>query len=148
MGQIKLDVIFGTKENYRREPIWFEVVDHQSAYHAILGRPALAKFMAIPHYAYLKMKMPGEKGIITVVGDYRLSLSCASAGAKMADAILLAEELKEIKRKVVGDPTPAPGDKKPANESAFKAAKDTRKVLLNPTDPTKFVLAGLSLDGK
>jgi hypothetical protein len=37
----------------------FEVVDPDSPYHALLGRPALAKFMASTHVAYLKMKMPG-----------------------------------------------------------------------------------------
>ena len=57
MGKIRLDVIFGSKSNYRREPIWFEVVNLSSPYHALLGRPALAKFMAVPHYAYLNMKI-------------------------------------------------------------------------------------------
>jgi hypothetical protein len=39
--------------------IQFEVADFETSYHAILGRPALAKFMAIPHYPYLLLKMPG-----------------------------------------------------------------------------------------
>ena len=69
MGKIRLDVVFGTKENFRRELIWFEVVNHSSPNHAILGCPALAKFMAVSHYAYLKMKMPGYSGIITITGD-------------------------------------------------------------------------------
>ena len=47
------------------------MVDLKSPYHALLGRPALAKFMAVPHYAYLKMNMPSSKGILTVSGDYR-----------------------------------------------------------------------------
>jgi hypothetical protein len=47
MGRIELEVPFG-----RREPIWFKVVDLNSPYHALLGRPALANFMAIPHYTY------------------------------------------------------------------------------------------------
>src|SRR4051812_21161754 len=29
-GRIRLDVIFGTEENFRREPIWFEVADLSS----------------------------------------------------------------------------------------------------------------------
>ena len=49
LGKIRLDVIFGDEANFRREPIWFEVVDFNSPYHALLGRPALAKFMAVPH---------------------------------------------------------------------------------------------------
>jgi hypothetical protein len=68
MGRVQLEVLFGEKGNSRREPIWFEVVDISSPYHALLGRPALAKFMAVPHYAYLKMKLPGPRGVITVSG--------------------------------------------------------------------------------
>jgi hypothetical protein len=59
MGRVQLEVLFGEKGNSCREPIWFEVVDISSPYHALLGRPALAKFMAVPHYADLKMKLPG-----------------------------------------------------------------------------------------
>ena len=57
-------------------------------------------FMAVPHYAYLKMKMPGPKGIITVSGDYKRSIECARANAKLAEALVIAEELEEIKHKV------------------------------------------------
>ena len=49
IGRIQLDVLFGNSGHFRREPIWFEVVDLSSAYHALLGWPALAKFMAVPH---------------------------------------------------------------------------------------------------
>ncbi|XP_066358216.1 uncharacterized protein, partial [Miscanthus floridulus] len=38
------------------------VADFESSYHTILGRPALAKFMAIPHYPYLLLNMPGPNG--------------------------------------------------------------------------------------
>jgi hypothetical protein len=42
-----------TRENYCTEYIKFEVADFETSYHAILGRPAIAKFMAVPHYTYL-----------------------------------------------------------------------------------------------
>jgi hypothetical protein len=48
-----LPVTFGTKNNYHTEYIKFKVADFDSSYHAILGRPALAKFIAMPHYVYL-----------------------------------------------------------------------------------------------
>ena len=51
------------------EQIKFEVVDFESSCHAILGRPALAKFMVIPHYVYLLLKMPGKTGVFTFRGD-------------------------------------------------------------------------------
>ena len=69
IGRVWLDVLFGDSSHFRRDPIWFEVVDLSSAYHALLGRPALAKFMAAPHYAYLKMKLPDPNGLITITGD-------------------------------------------------------------------------------
>src|SRR4051812_15142428 len=76
MGRIRLDVIFGTEENFRREPIWFEVADLSSPYHALLGLPTFAKFMLNTHQTYLKMKLPGPNGVITVTGDFRKSLEC------------------------------------------------------------------------
>jgi hypothetical protein len=37
MGRIELEVLFEGKDSHRREPIWFEVVDLNSPYHALLG---------------------------------------------------------------------------------------------------------------
>jgi hypothetical protein len=42
------------------------VVGFRGAYHAILGRPYYAMFMAVPNYTYLKMNMPGPNSVITV----------------------------------------------------------------------------------
>ncbi|KAK1617689.1 hypothetical protein QYE76_023206 [Lolium multiflorum] len=62
---------------HSKEKIEFEVVNWESQYHAILGRPAYAKFMAVPHYAYLKLKMPGNNGTnITVYGSFSRSDNC------------------------------------------------------------------------
>jgi hypothetical protein len=36
----------------------FEVVGFRGTYHAVLGRPCYAKFMVVPNYTYLKLKMP------------------------------------------------------------------------------------------
>ncbi len=51
------------------------MVDLESCYHALLGRPALAKFMGSCHISYLKMKLPGPQGVITIAGDYKKSLA-------------------------------------------------------------------------
>jgi hypothetical protein len=101
IGKVWLDVLFGTPENFCREPIWFEVVDIQSPYHALLGHPALAKFMAVPYYAYLKMKMPGPRGVITIAGCHKRSLECTSAGYKLAESLVIAKEKRKIMRSIV-----------------------------------------------
>jgi hypothetical protein len=63
LGTVVLPVTFGTRENYRTEFVKFEVANFKSSYHAILGKPALAKFMAVPYYVYLLLKMPGRSGV-------------------------------------------------------------------------------------
>jgi hypothetical protein len=66
LGHIYMPVTFGTPENYRTEFLRFEVANFDCGYNAIIGRPGLAKFMAIPHYTYMILKMPGPQGIITM----------------------------------------------------------------------------------
>ena len=95
-----MDVLFGDKDHFRREAIWFEVVDLESPYHALLGQPALAKFMAESHYAYLKMKMPGPKGIITIAGDYQKSLTCVAASSRLAESLIITKEKLRLDRPV------------------------------------------------
>jgi len=60
LGQITLLVQFSTAKHFRTDYVNFLVADFNTAYHAILGRPALTKFMAVPHYTYLVLKMPIE----------------------------------------------------------------------------------------
>jgi hypothetical protein len=52
------------------------VAAFESSYHAILGRPALAKFMAVPHNVYLLLKMTGKTGILTFRGEMKKSYNC------------------------------------------------------------------------
>jgi hypothetical protein len=84
LGRIALNVCFGNRQNYRREKLDFEVMDWPSQYHAILGRPAFSRFMAVPHYTYLVLKMPGPNGIITVKGSFELLDLCDKEFHKMA----------------------------------------------------------------
>jgi hypothetical protein len=67
LGSVVLPVTFGeTRENYRTEYIKFEVANFETSYHAILGRPAIAKFMAVSHYTYLVLKMPSPAGVLSL----------------------------------------------------------------------------------
>jgi hypothetical protein len=65
LGMVTLPITFDTQENYWTEYIKFKVANFESSYHAILRRPAVAKFMTVPHYVYLLLKMLGKHGVLT-----------------------------------------------------------------------------------
>ena len=76
LGQIDLPITFGDLTNYRMETLTFEVFGFHRTYHAILGRPCYEKFMAIPNYTYLKLKMPGPCGVITIGTSFQRAYEC------------------------------------------------------------------------
>ena len=73
-GSITLEVIFGSPDNFQSEELIFDIIPFRSGYHALLGRTTFARFNAVPHYAYLKFKMPGPRSVITVNGNMERSL--------------------------------------------------------------------------
>jgi hypothetical protein len=153
MGKIGIDVMFGNRDNYRVENLLFEVVDLDSPYHALLGRLALAKFMASTHVAYLKMKMPGPKGVITIIGDYKRSMACAMAGSNLAETVIIAEEKKRLKRAVeiaetVMASKPLLGMTNPNGSTSFQVAKDVKKLALDELFLEHHALIGAGLDPK
>ena len=66
IGQVRLPVTFGQRDNYCTELIDFDVAHIRLPYNAILGYLELAKFMAVTHHGYNVLKMPGSGGIIMV----------------------------------------------------------------------------------
>jgi hypothetical protein len=76
LRHIYMPVTFGTPENYRTEFLRFEVASFDCGYNAIIGRPGLAKFIAIPYYSYMILKMPGPQGIIIVCADFQGAAEC------------------------------------------------------------------------
>jgi hypothetical protein len=135
LGCVHLDVIFGTPENFRKEKLEFEVVDWPSQYHAILGRPAFARFMAVPHYAYLKLKMPGNRGPLTISGNFTQSEECDEEFSKLSLSFGTHEELLHIKETTNMDvPIMA---QQTAPELIFDTSKDTHEVQIHPTDASK-----------
>jgi hypothetical protein len=94
VGKIKLDVCFGDRGNFRMEKLEFEVMDWPSQYHAILRRPAFAWFMAIPHYAYLILKIPGPTGVITVKGNFKVADTYDREFNKMAQNLCMSRICK------------------------------------------------------
>lgn len=151
MGRVRVDVIFGTKENCRVENIEFEVVDLVSPYHILLGRPAMHKFMATAHISYLKMKMPGPNGVITIAGNYKRSLECSSAGSALAESLVIAEEKKRISEVVALAQAGAlslADMSHPRGEVSFKPTKEMKAVPIDDNFPERTVCIGAGLDSK
>ena len=128
LGQIDLPVTFRNPTNYRMETLTFEVVRFYRTYHAILGHPCYAKFMAVPNYTYLKLKMLGPCGVITISTSFQRAYECKVKCYEHATTIVTSKELVAIRKEVVEealDPKWSAGSFKP-----IEGAKD---VLIDPS---------------
>jgi hypothetical protein len=145
---ITLKVAFSDENNYRKEPITFEVVPFKSTYHVIFGRPAFHSFHARPCYIYNQLKMPGPEGIITVYGSFRKAKECEDGEAAFVEAVFFGEEFKEIH--AATDPAEMPASKQEVSASppTFKPTVDTKKVELVAGDAAKTTSIGTSLSPK
>ena len=112
-GSLVLEVVFGSPDNFRSEELIFDIAPFRSGYHALLGRTAYTRFNGVPHYAYLKLKMPGPRGVITVGGNTKSSLRTEEYMADLA----------------VGRQT---GLFKPTSSSVVKTADKAKRVRRTP----------------
>jgi hypothetical protein len=109
-GQITLPVTFGSDLNYQTEKIVFGVVKMPLPYNGILGRPALAKFMDVSHFAYNVIKIPGPMGILTTRSNQKDVIICAD---KLYQEAVAAPAVK----------APAPAGKAPGGGKKKKSGK-------------------------
>jgi hypothetical protein len=145
LGQIDPPIWFGTPDNFRKETLTLEVVGFRGAYHAILGRPCYAKFMAVPNYTYLKMKMPGPKGAITVGSSIEQAFDCDVECVEHAEVLALDEALVVNLEKLVNEDL----DSTAKHVGSFEAAEQTKEVSLNPAAPEgKALRVSSTLDPK
>jgi hypothetical protein len=114
----------------------FEVVGFRGAYHTILGWPCYAKFMAIPNYTYLKMKMPGPNGVITVGSSIEHAFDCDVECVEHAEALALDEALVTTLEKMVNEDL----DSTTKHAGNFEAAERTKEVPLDSAAPEGKVL--------
>jgi hypothetical protein len=131
LGQIDLPVWFGTPVNFRKEKLTFKVVGFRGAYHAILGRPCYAKFMAAPNYTYLKMKMSEPNDIITVGSSIEHAFDCDVECVEHGEALALDEVLVASMEKLVNEDL----DSITKHAGSFEAVEQTKEVPLDPAAP-------------
>ncbi|XP_066323521.1 uncharacterized protein [Miscanthus floridulus] len=98
--------------------------------------------MAIPNYTYLKLKMPGLNGVITVSSAFLHAFMCDCEHFELATTVINSSELPWLGESL----TPAvPNYNKPTSSMAFCPLEETKVVEINPTDPTKTVQIGTQL---
>jgi hypothetical protein len=97
LGSVVLPVTFGeTRENYLTEYIKFDVADFETSYHAFLGRPTIAKFLAVPHYTYLVLKMRSPASVLLLQGDLKIAFDCDTEAVELAATNQVPNAMMEI----------------------------------------------------
>jgi hypothetical protein len=99
------------------------------------------------------MKIPGPKGVITIIGSYKRSMACATAGSNLAKTLIIVEEKKRLKRaveiaEIVVTGTPLPGMTNPSGGTSFQVAKEVKKIPLDEVFLERYALIGAGLDPK
>jgi hypothetical protein len=117
-----------------------------------LGRPGITKFMAIPHYAYMVLKMPGPNGVICLKGDVKHAYTVDQESCSLANASMVAEESKRLKKEVEESKNSQESEALPTkmNERPTLERESVQKktVQLDPSDPAKVTYIGARLDPK
>nr|CAH68008.1 OSIGBa0157K09-H0214G12.19 [Oryza sativa] len=150
LGKITLPVTFGQANNFRTEQITFDVAEFNTAYNAIIGRTALAKFMAASHYAYQVLKMPGPKGTITIQGNAKLAVQCDKRSLDMVEQTPTPPAMSEppkkpsdmpgVPREVIEHKLMVRPDAKPVKQRLRRFAPDRKQAIREELD--KLLKAG------
>ncbi|XP_066354285.1 uncharacterized protein [Miscanthus floridulus] len=134
----------GSGLNIMTETLTFNVVGFPGTFHAILGRPCYAKFMVVPNYTYLKLKMPGLHVVITVGTSFQQAYECEVECCDHATAIIASGELATLKEEVVEE---TPNAKK--STGLFESAEGSKEVLIDPSSfEGKMVCIGTALSSE
>jgi hypothetical protein len=94
----------------------------------VLGRPCYTKFMVVPNYTYLKLKMPGLAGIITVGSTYHHAYECDIECVEYVEVLVNSKALIADLEDLVGE---VPDAKK--NAGNFETVEVTKTVPLDPS---------------
>ncbi|XP_066396566.1 uncharacterized protein [Miscanthus floridulus] len=86
LGHITLSVQFSTTKHFHVDYVNFLVANFNTTYHAIIGQPALTKFMVMLHYTYLVLKMPTEQGVLSLHANLDVAYSYEKESFALAEA--------------------------------------------------------------
>jgi hypothetical protein len=140
-----------TRENYRTEYIKFKVADFEASYHTILSRPAITKFMAVPHYTYLVLKMPSPAGVLSLQGDLKISFDCDIEAVELAATNQVHNAMMEIyatSKKLAPTELEIPVKSDTANKPQPSKEVQVKAIDLGIGDSSKTTMIGAGLDPK
>jgi hypothetical protein len=147
LGHIYMSVTFGTPENYRTEFLRFKVASFDCGYNSIIGRPGLAKFMAIPHYTYMILKMSGPQGIIAARTDFQGIAECFQVAIQAT--LTIKPSLTSFAQE---NSKPEEDLTVPTNEAqamtSMGLTEETKRINLEFADERKTAIISSSLDDK
>ena len=111
----------------------------------------MAKFMAIPHYVYLLLKMHGKTGDLTFHGDLQRSFECEKEAITYASTNRLPDTAGEVL--AVAQQYSASGSEIPTKKTNCSAPKPpdnigVKAIQLQEDDPSKTALIGTGLTDK
>jgi hypothetical protein len=152
LGSVVLPVTFGeTRENYRTEYIKFIVADFETSYHAILGRLAITKFMAVPHYTYLVHKMPSPDGVLPLQGDSKISFDCDTEAVDLAATNQVPHSMMEIyaaSKKLAPSELDIPKKSDTTSKPQPSEEVQVKAIDLGTGDSSKTTMIGMGLEPK
>ena len=100
--------------------------------------------MAVPNYTYLKLKLPGPHGVITVGTSFQRAYECEVECCDHATTIVASGELVALKEEVVEE---APDAKK--STGSFESTEGSKEVLIDPcSSEGKTVRIGTTLSSE
>jgi hypothetical protein len=129
----------------------FEVANFETSYHAILDRPAIAKFMAVPHYTYLVLKIPSPTGVLSLQGDLKVSFDCDTEAVELAATNQLPNAMTEIyaaSKKLAPSELDIPEKSDKANKPQPTEEVQVKTIDLRTGDSSKTTTIGAGLDLK
>jgi hypothetical protein len=103
LGKMAMLVTFSYVHNTRTEEIIFDIVDMEYPYNSVIGIGTLNAFEVVLHSTYLCMKIPSNKGIISVYGSQEVARRAKGSWID-SKAIHNTNEVKaQVKQKQIKD---------------------------------------------
>jgi hypothetical protein len=105
--------------------------------------------MAIPHYAYLVLKMPVSHGIISIRGDVKRDFDYDRESCETTNRLTASAELQELKQTLAKSfPDSVMPEAKTSKTSIQSEETLSKTILLSAEEPSKVAHVGNSLDPK